>query len=150
VIVAHSLGCTIINNYLWDAQKENPWARGLTPFTRGETIAGLFTLGCNLPLFTFTKRPEDVSPIAFPGAQAAQAFRDKAAFHCHAGWWNFYDPEDLLGYPLRPVNGAYAKVVREDVAVNTGPIWRAHTSYWSDCAVNASIAKRVVGLVRAL
>jgi hypothetical protein len=150
VIVAHSLGCAIISNYLWDAQKENPWARGLTPFTRGETLAGLFTLGCNLPLFTLTKRPDDVLPIEFPGAKAADAFRDKTGFRCNGGWLNFYDPEDLLGYPLRPMNAAYAKVVAEDVAVNTGPIWRAHTSYWSDPVVNAVIAERMVGLVRAL
>jgi hypothetical protein len=150
VIVAHSLGCAITSNYLWDAQRETPWARGITPFTRGETLAGLFTLGCNLPIFTFTKRSEDVVPIAFPGARAAKAFRDQAAFRRHAGWLNFYDPEDLLGYPLRPINSTYAKVVAEDAAVNTGPIWRAHTSYWSDPVVNAEIARRVIGLVRAL
>jgi hypothetical protein len=150
VIVAHSLGCLIASNYLWDAQKETPWARGLAPFTRGETLAGFFTLGCNIPLFTFTNRTEDVMPIAFPGAQAARAFRNKAAFRCFAEWLNFYDPEDLLGYPLRPINAAYAKAVTEDVAVNTGPIWRAHTSYWGDPAVNGAIAKRVTGLVRAM
>jgi hypothetical protein len=150
VILAHSLGGTIVSNYLWDAQRETPWARGSTPFTRGETVAALFTLGSNIPVFTFTRRAEDVVPISLPGARAAKAFRNQVAFRCHAGWLNFYDPEDLLGYPLRPINSAYAKVVTQDIAVNTGPIWRAHTSYWGDRTVTASIANRVVGLVRAI
>jgi pimeloyl-ACP methyl ester carboxylesterase len=150
VIVAHSLGCAVVSNYLWDAQRETPWARGETPFTRGETVAGLITMGCNLPLFTMALRPNEVSAVALPGAHAEQAFRDKAGFREHAGWFNFYDPDDVLGYPLKPVSASYAKAVREDIAINTGPVWSAHTSYWTDNDVTVPVAKRLVALLNAI
>jgi len=150
VIVAHSLGCAMVSNYLWDAQKETPWSRGNTELTRGETVAGLITMGCNLPLFTLALRPNEVNAVGLPGAHAEAAFRDKAAFREHSGWVNFYDPDDVLGYPLKPISASYAKAVKQDIAINSGPIWSAHTSYWTDNDVTAPVAKRLVGLLKAI
>ena len=150
VIVAHSLGCAMVSNYLWDAQRDTPWARGNTALTRGETVAGLVTMGCNLPLFTLALRPNEVQAVSLPGIRAEAAFRDKAEFREHAGWVNFYDPDDVLSYPLKPTSASYAKAVKHDIAVNSGPIWSAHTSYWTDNDVTVPVAKRLVGLLKAI
>ncbi len=150
VIIAHSLGCAIASNYLWDAQHDTPWARGTTELTRGETVAGFITMGCNLPLLTLAYRQKDVHAISFPGVHAEAAFRNEAAFREHSGWFNFYDPDDLLGYPLKPINDSYASAVKQDIAVSAGPIWSAHTSYWTDNDVTAPVAKRLTGLLKAI
>ena len=84
------------------------------------------------------------------GPRAEKAFRDKRAFRENAVWFNFYDPDDLLGYPLRPVSESYANAVTKDIVVNTGPVWRAHSCYWADSEVTGPIAKRLVGLARAV
>jgi len=150
VVIAHSLGCAMVSNYLWDAQHDTPWARGTTELTRGETVAGFITMGCNLPLLTLAYRPKDVHAISFPGVHAEAAFRDKAAFGEHSGWFNFYDPDDLLGYPLKPINDSYASAVKQDIAIGAGPIWSAHTSYWTDNDVTIPVAKRLTGLLKAI
>jgi hypothetical protein len=150
VIIAHSLGCAMMSNYLWDAQHETPWARGDSPLTRGETVAALITLGCNLPLFTLTLRPEEVFAVRVPGEAAEAAFRDKEAFREHAGWFNYYAPNDVLGYPLRPVSESYAQAVRADIAVHTGFVWNAHTRYWTDTSITAPVAKRIAALMKAI
>ncbi|NIR38117.1 MAG: hypothetical protein GWN07_12325, partial [Actinobacteria bacterium] len=64
------------------------------------------------PLFTFAY--EDVQPIDFPGEALAPAVADVAR------WVNYYDRDDVLGYPLRPVSSSYAAVVDADVEVNVG------------------------------
>jgi len=150
VIIAHSLGCAIASNYLWDAQRDTPWARGDSPLTRGETVAGFITMGCNLPLLSLALPSDAVNAVQVPGKNAESAFKDKAAFEEHAGWFNFYDPDDLLGYPLKPTSPSYEKRVRADIAINAGPVWAAHTSYWTDNDVTRPVAKHLVGLLNAI
>jgi pimeloyl-ACP methyl ester carboxylesterase len=150
VIIAHSLGCAIASNYLWDAQNDTTWARGDSPLTRGDTVAGFITMGCNLPLLSLALRPSEVHAVKVPAGHAESAFKNKAAFREHAGWFNFYDPDDLLGYPLKPTSASYEKAVRADIAISAGPVWSAHTSYWTDNDVTVPVAKRLVGLLNAI
>ena len=56
VVVAHSLGSVIASDFIWDAQHPER-GRGVaaeagTDFEGMRTLAGLVTLGSNLPLFT--------------------------------------------------------------------------------------------------
>jgi pimeloyl-ACP methyl ester carboxylesterase len=150
VIVAHSLGCAIASNYLWDAQTDTTWARGDSPLTRGETVAGFITMGCNLPVLSLALVPNAVTAITVPAKHAESAFKDKAAFREHAGWFNFYDPDDLLGYPLKPTSLSYENAVRADIAINAGPVWAAHNGYWTDNDVTRPVAKHLIGLLQAI
>lgn len=150
VIIAHSLGCAIASNYLWDAQQHTAWACGDTPLTRGETVASLVTMGCNLPLLSLALPPSELRAVTVPGAGAERAFRNKREFRRHAGWFNFYDPDDLLGFPLKLMSHSYQDAVRADIAVNTGPIWAAHTGYWTDNEVTIRVARRLVWLLSAV
>ncbi len=45
--------------------------------------------------------------------------------------------DDILGYPLKPINPAYRRVVSRDITINVGGIlssWNpaSHTKYWTD------------------
>lgn len=55
VVLAHSLGCHIMSNYLWDTQQ-----RGYKgPFAPLPSLVGFVSFGCNIPLFS----------LAFPSAR---------------------------------------------------------------------------------
>ena len=129
VVLAHSLGGHIFSNFVWDQQRINQVEScPLDPFLALETLSGLITFGCNIPLFTFAYDP--VVPIRFPGQCLPQAVTEQAR------WLNLYAPADPLGYPLRPLPN-YAAVVAEDRAMPVGPWYKRHTplshlGYWYD------------------
>ncbi|HUG89750.1 MAG TPA: hypothetical protein VML55_02890 [Planctomycetaceae bacterium] len=63
-------------------------------------------------------------------------------------WLNLYDPDDVLGYPLKPVNDAYAAVVTRDVEINAGGLltsWNpaSHDQYWTDKDLTAPAAEMI-------
>src|SRR5206468_1166883 len=110
IFIGHSLGCHIISSYVWDMNRLKQYtaaeieaqpseAKALweelndaSPIRRLDTLAGLVTLGSNMPLFTFTLGPDQVFPItcvsdrhaalnltpAFPGARLAPHVREQA------------------------------------------------------------------------
>ena len=138
VVVAHSLGAYIMTSYVYDRQHWNRAKegdvddpRGTTLFTRMETLAGLVTHGANLPLFAFaTTKPKTID---FPGVALPPPIAARAA------WLNFYDPDDVLGWPLKHVYDEPASTIARivDTPVNVGGLltsWNpmAHTAYWTD------------------
>lgn len=149
-VLSHSLGCQIVSNYLWDHQKKIEGSvLGKTPFTRGETIAGWITFGCNMPLFTLAWDEEEVEPVQVPGIHAKHLFPRPAPDDAF-GWWNVYDPDDLLGFPLRGLNTRYRNTVHEDHTINTGTIFGAHTGYWTDSDFTKYVADKLAALAACL
>ncbi len=176
VLVGHSLGCQIISSYVWDRNRlkhesakttgENAAASDEpavdepavdeSAFRRLDTLAGIVTLGSNIPLFTFAFDPKRVIPItrarapgeraAFPGRALAPEVAAKAR------WLNFFSPFDVLGYPLKPLNPAYDQAVDADIAVWSGRwmFWhplRAHVGYWRNRTVINKTARMLKGLL---
>jgi hypothetical protein len=131
VVLAHSLGSHMMSCYIWDTQKgldtgADPHA---PPFERMEWLAGMITFGSTIPLFTFAHDP--VKPIAFPGGALPPRQRERAQ------WLNFFDADDVLGYPLKPIGAEYDKAVSVDVEINVGGVLHAlgpasHNEYWKD------------------
>ncbi|WP_308725533.1 hypothetical protein [Metapseudomonas otitidis] len=146
VVLAHSLGGHIFSNFVWDQQKLNATPScPRDPFLALETLAGLVTFGCNIPLFTFAYDP--VRPIRFPGHCLP------AGLEHAARWLNVYAPADPLGYPLRPLQN-YAEVVTEDVALPVGPWYKRHTplshmEYWNDARFHRYLAGHLRQLLAA-
>jgi len=180
IFVAHSLGCHIVSSYLWDINRLKQltdeevalWSdpevsrtvselRSASPFRRLDTVAGIATMGSNMPLFTFTFGPDKVYPIfqephsgkrpAFPGACLPDDLFSAAK------WLNFYSPNDLLGYPMKVLNSAYNQ---EERLIDV-PVWsegrmralfwpglfntyRAHLGYWRNPLVVKHIAALIV------
>jgi hypothetical protein len=91
-----------------------------------------------MPLFTVVYNKID--PIQFPGASVSSAFPPGTSveeLQKVAKWLNFYDPDDILGYPLKGLSASYDKTVTEDISVNVGGItamWNpaSHSEYWTD------------------
>lgn len=138
VVLAHSLGGHIVSNFVWDQQCINKTPScPADPFLALETLVGMVTFGCNIPLFTFAYDP--VVPIRFPGHCLNQTMRDRAR------WINLYAPADPLGYPLRTLP-AYAPLVARDIALPVGPWYKRHTplshvEYWRDRGFQNQVAE---------
>ena len=140
IVLAHSLGGHIMSNYIYDMQKRQRRRAGTSKFSRMKTLAGFITFGCNIPLFTFAFKKEHIKPIRFPGTGLSVANKARAR------WLNFYDPDDVLGYPLKPINDAYNKIVDKDIAINVGGImtsWNpmSHRKYWMDDDFTKPVAR---------
>lgn len=138
IILAHSLGGHMMSNYIYDRQKSAVDAPPVaSDFERLHTLAGMVTFGCNIPLFTFAYNP--IVPIEFPARQLDDTIKQKSK------WLNFYDPDDILGYPLKPIP-EYDAVVNKDIPINVGGIltsWNpvSHTEYWTDNSFTGPVAK---------
>ncbi|MDG2236598.1 MAG: hypothetical protein P8L34_02280 [Arenicellales bacterium] len=141
VVLAHSFGGHILSNYIWDSQRRPD--RRLSPFERMNWLTGFITFGCNIPLFTFAC--SKVQPIRFPPSRLPARLKGDAR------WLNYFDPDDVLGWPLKPINAAYASVVDRDELINVGgPIsgWTpaSHLAYWAD----RRFARRVAAFLNTL
>jgi len=151
LILAQSLGGQVTSNYFWDAQKAaagerprvgiwqdlgrvereitggRPLTADETAFLQGSSLRVLMTTGCNIPIFVAAHAKQDILPIQ-PNRQ-------------HFEWHNYYDKDDVLGWPLADLSPQYGEVVT-DHPVNAGSgmigwllkSWNpmSHTQYWAD------------------
>lgn len=149
-IIAHSLGTVIASNFIYDLEKnarKKLISRRVrnemddTPLERGETLTSLYTFGSPIALWSLRYddfgRPVDVPSPKLVGHHPAVV--------PVAEWINFYDEDDVIGYPLRTLNDAYKKAVKEDIQVNAGgwlSSWSplSHNGYWTDNDVTKPIA----------
>ena len=157
IIMAHSLGCYVISNYIWDRQKKyEPEIFGGNDFLEMKTLTGIITYGCNIPLFSLAYDP--VEAVKFPPEGLRVFFpsgTDEEEIKNNAKWLNFYDPDDVLGYPLKPLSGSYDRSVTEDLAINAGSCltsWNpmSHTAYDTDDDFLKPSAKMIADILNLL
>jgi len=146
VVAAHALGSVIFSDHVGDEQRRR--GPGRDPLTRCETLAGLITFGSNIPLFTLGL--EQVKPIVFPPPGSALSDPVRAA----ARWMNYFDRDDVLGYPLRPISQPYSATVHEDVSLGVGSLLSgmtpvSHTAYWHDADFVDRVAAQVADVAKA-
>ncbi|PYQ28572.1 MAG: hypothetical protein DMF56_15140 [Acidobacteria bacterium] len=158
VVIAHSLGCHIMSNYIWDTQQPASEPKHVikqaSPFENCETLTAMKTFGCNVPLFLLSN--ENIEPIRFPGDGIAAAFPQAtpAQIESVAKWTNFFDRDDVFGWPLAPLSTAYGKIVN-DVQVNVGGWFTSatplsHDQYWTDNDVIRPIAASLADILALL
>jgi hypothetical protein len=157
-IVAQSLGCQVMSNYIWDAQQPRAyagiWSAPLDDgvpadsardrFRRMRSLQLLMTTGCNIPVFVAGH--STIEPI--DRRKLAAGFR----------WINQFDPDDVLGWPLAQLSAPYAALV-EDHAVNAsgdtllGRVKSltpySHTQYWRTQSVLDRIADALKELLES-
>lgn len=151
IVLAQSLGCQVISSYVWDAEPgrqasvgvwRKPLNDGVAPgsprdrFRRLSSLQRFYTTGCNIPLFVSGHR------------QIEAIRRPNPAFQ----WHNFFDEDDVLGWPLRPLSPSYDQLV-EDIAINAGgglvgtivKSWNpfSHDQYWRDSEVIGHLAAAI-------
>ena len=156
IVLAHSLGGHVTSNYLWDCQSRKfdaqPLQKGLTDFQKGRRLSHFITFGCNIPLFLFGLDAKHVQALPFPEVQCEDKYRS-------GPWWrNYYDKDDVLGYPLRPSGDGYQAMADRqelrDVEINAGNFlasWNfmSHTSYWKDRDFVRPVAEIISDVLRA-
>lgn len=160
VIISHSLGTVISSNYLYDLANprkdlhgpETLAAQGDEPsaLERGETLAYFVTMGSPLALWSLRFR-DFGRPIQVPPAKLKKHHPDLVPL---AAWDNFFDPDDVIGYPLKCLNDAYSKTVTRDCPINVGSIltsWTpmSHVEYWTDNDLTKPVSEKIVELWRA-
>lgn len=141
VIIAHSLGCQVISNYLWDAEHGHNLFDGAPAlpadeleFVKLKSLKNLITTGCNIPLF-------------ISGIENRECFsKPNPSFK----WDNYYDADDVLGWPLRQLGPSYRIVNDHDI--NSGGLFTSwnplsHNKYWGDRDVIRPLANRVLNLL---
>ena len=150
VVIGHSIGTVMISNYIWDLQNHSERKKLIddkvlkciddTPIEKGETFCKFFTLGS--PLALWSLRFKDFgSPILVPSKHCKKYYPG-----IKGEWINFYDKDDILGYPLKVLNKKYEKMVTMDKEINVGNIlssWNpaSHMGYWEDSDVIIPIAE---------
>lgn len=145
-IIAHSLGSVIASNYIWDLQNEKANIKiGNTPLEQGETFTLFYTFGSQIALWRL-RYSDFGTPITVPSPKLSGHYPK-----LKGEWLNFYDRDDVLGYPLKTINEKYESVVKADIEVNSGNSltnWNplSHNGYWTDSEVVEPIAQ---GLVKA-
>jgi hypothetical protein len=155
-VVAHSLGSVIASNYFYDLQKGVDMISepvrdqmGDTPLERGETFSHFYTLGS--PIAIWSLRYADFGvPIAVPSPRLSEHHP-----HLEGEWVNFYDENDVCGFPLKTLNSKYRERVKADVAVNVGGLltsWNpaSHLGYFEDKDIVGPIAKALARAWRSV
>lgn len=168
VVLAHSLGCQVMSCYLWDAalaattppagaqakimagiwQDIQQHAMAIAGkatlshdeilFLQGQSLALLVTTGCNIPIFVAAHKQKDILPFAKPNTEFV--------------WHNYYDKDDVLGWPLAELSPAYGQLVT-DIRINAGggvlgwisKSWNpmAHGEYWEDTELLKPLARQL-------
>ncbi|MFP4321244.1 MAG: hypothetical protein ACLFTK_02205 [Anaerolineales bacterium] len=157
-VIAHSLGTVIASNYFYDLrQYQNKVSLesqimtklGDSALEKGHTFAFFYTLGSPIPLWSL---PYDDfgQALTFPPPELADLHPALTP-----EWVNLYDRDDVIGFPLRPLNATYARSVTQDREVNVGNIFErelplSHLVYWQADAVRRPIAAQLVAAWRAV
>ena len=153
-VIAHSLGTIVASNYFYDLQT-HPRRKiiadpvetsiGDTPLDWGETLSLFYTLGSPLALWSL-RYTNFGSPLAVPAPAL------KHHWPALGGEWiNYYDKNDVIGYPLKTINAAYSAAVKEDRVVSVGNLFTTltplcHTQYWTDRNVTSPLATALVDM----
>jgi hypothetical protein len=118
---------------------------GESAIEQGETLTHFYTMGSPLALWSLRWRMFDYGkPIAFPAPSLGKHYPG-----LEGEWINFYDKDDVVGYPLKGLNAIYDERVLEDREVNVGD-WRSnwnplsHNGYWESPKVYEPIASALV------
>lgn len=140
VIVAHSLGTIIVNNFIWDYQNENSvGAASYEPEGHVlDKLKVLYTLGSPLAIWSM-RFPDGGTPITLPN---------------QCIWRNIYSPSDIIGWPIRTINSAYLTMPNlRDFRMWVGSVltrWNpaSHLAYVRNKKVVKMIANDVIRLMQ--
>jgi hypothetical protein len=136
ILLAHSLGMQVMSNYIYDAQNgKGLWNSGEAPDEHENLskLSRIVSYGCNIPLFLSARSEDEIKPITPPNDRFE--------------WNNYYDRQDVLGWPLQPINGAYDDLVTDfQISVGgslTGWNPASHMEYTGDKGFHDKVASEI-------
>ena len=134
-VVSHSLGTVVLSNYLYDKRDT------LEPKYQ-LIFSNFFTMGSPIALYAnrFYNHQSERNPFA--------NFKPQKVQDENGVWINLFDEDDIVGYPIRPVNSYCKKAVTADLNVSVGSFISggtplSHTGYWEDDEVEKIIAEKL-------
>lgn len=137
-VVGHSLGAVIASDILYDALAKR--TRWWPPQLR---LANMMSLGSPLALYKLRH-----------GSETDSFTKTITMQDPNGRWINFYDPQDIVGYPIKELNEAYRNAVFHDKEINVGQWWNPwhfilqstpfnHNLYLKDRIVAKAIGRKV-------
>ena len=135
-VVSHSLGTVVLSDYLYDKRDT------LEPKYQ-LIFSNFFTMGSPIALYAnrFYNHQSERNPFA--------NFKPQKVQDENGVWINLFDEDDIVGYPIRPVNSYCKKAVTADLNVSVGSFISggtpplSHTGYWEDDEVGKIIAEKL-------
>ncbi len=116
VVVCSSMGAHVLSSYIWDAdhhqgifEREHANAENNL-----ENLRYMVTVGCNIPLFVSGYPENQIIPFKVRNPRFE--------------WDNYFDKNDVLGWPLQQLSAGYQIMVR-DHEINTGLSVGSHVRY---------------------
>lgn len=125
ICVAASLGVHILSTYIWDVDNNRGIFEGNKDSDQIKStydlsnLKYLASIGCNIPLFVSGMPENEIKPF------------DKNKRDNNFNWENYYDSDDILGWPLQSLCSDYKDLVK-DIEINTGQYVGSHMRYWKD------------------
>lgn len=136
VILASSIGVYVLSCYIWDADHSLGifYQTLATPENNLRDLSYLATIGCNIPMYVSALKEKNIVPIE----RRNQKFT----------WDNFYDKDDVLGWPLQPLSYGYNELVT-DFEINSGAYVGSHFKYWNNNNFTKPFTEKLVKLFEA-
>jgi len=134
-IIAHSLGTVLLDDYLKKiANKEN--IKG-AEILKNNRLVNVFTIGS--PLAIHTLKGDNI------GSAKPNIFWNRE----YGTWVNILDDDDVIAYPLKPINDSFNKAVDIDYITEVGSSLKpgllfSHSSYWCDNNFISPVAQKLV------
>jgi len=150
IMVGHSLGSVMLLNYIHDMQKsEDDKIKRRWDYEDKFNLVGLITMGSPLALWLL-RFNEFGRSIKFPLETTEEKFKDSAK------WYNFFDPEDILAYPLKNLNKTYSELAPlTDIKIEVGtaisgmtPL--SHNGYFKSTEIMEFIADYILKIQKKI
>lgn len=143
VILAHSYGGVMMTHYIEQMQQ---LSSERSHFESMKTLTGYVTFGN--PMGTYLVNSDDLilgKPCNITGELLDDKLKSKAR------WYNFYDKDDIIAYPLKGLSDEFNAAVYADIEINVGTAvtsWNpgCHTGYWEDKDFYRPVAKFISDL----
>jgi len=127
--IAHSLGTIVLSDFLTIAKKNNQFFNN--------KIINIFTFGSPLAIWSLKSNlVSKVKPEIFYNREIGT-------------WTNILDDDDIIAYPLKPMNQDFNECVDIDYITEIGKIYKpgvffSHISYWTDNNSLFPIIKKLI------
>ncbi len=129
VVLAHSYGGVMMSHFIKSMQDGKSQ---LSNFETMKTLVGYVTFGNPQGMYTLNGLDSELGHSCKITGEALPADLAK-----RSRWYNFYDKDDIVAYPLKGLSDEFNKNVDGDFEINVGSAatsWNpaCHTGYWED------------------
>lgn len=131
------LGVHLLSTYIWDADNNLGIFKNEHANTSNNlrNLSYLASIGCNIPLFV----------SGLPESKIIAIDKRNNEF----SWDNYYDRDDVLGWPLKQLSKLYNNLVN-DYEINTGQYVGSHVKYWDDNNFTKPLSEKLISIFESM